>query len=507
MPETLRVPVAEYAPDQPTYPGTGAAVVKNVYPRTQISYGPVGSQSAMYNALTARCRGGFGVRDKLGDTFIFAGDANDLYLMKAGLSAWLNVSLLAGGYAAGDAWRFTYFNGDVIATNYGNPPQYFTLIGGSAFADVGGTPPRAKFISTVKNAFVVLGNTYDSENGEMPQRVWWGAAGNAHDWPLLGSNDAAEKQSSSVDLLGPAGEVMGFAPELMNADAIVFQERGVRRMTYTGPPTTFSFLPVENARGCVASDSIVVNGGIAYYWGQDGIYAFDGDEAQPIGADKIDKTVYDDVDVSNLSRIVGVADPKNKLIIWAYPSRQNSLGNPDRLLIYNWQLDRWSLVELTCETLLKVLSIGYTLDELETILGYLTVDVIPHPLSSDVWQGGRPHVATFNTDHKLTYLTGTPLAATVDTAEAQPKAGLRTFIKSVRPLVDGEDSAPSVAVGRRERQQDLVSWSDAVALNAMGACPVRRSGRYITVRISVPESRTWSHISGVELDATPQGTR
>ncbi len=515
MAAPLVLPVAQYAPDLPDFPGGGSAVIKNVFPRTASSYGPIPAPAAQYNALGSRCIGGCAFRDSSGNVFMFAGASADLYLLKAGLSSWQNASKTPGVYSSTDqVWNFIFFNGSVIGTNFGDPPQIFTLVGGSTFGDLGGAPPRGKYIAVVKNAFVVLGNTYDPTDGNAPQRVWWGGAGTSDVWPGLGTDAAAQVQSGAVDLLGPGGNVQGFAPDLINADAVVFQEYGVRRMMYQGPPDVFTFLPVENARGTPAPSSIVVNGGIAYYWGQDGIYAFDGGTSQPIGADKVDKFLLGegnrvgDVDMGNIRRVVGTADPLNKLIWWAYPSRQNVDGNPDRLLCYNWQVGRFSLIEVTCETIVRLLSIGYTLDQLETVLGYLTLDSIPAPLDSDIWLGGRLQLGLFDTAHTVNFLTGARLAATVDTQELQPAPGRRLLIRNTRPYVDGLSTAPTVAIGRRERLQDAVSYTSAVALNAMGACPVRTSGRYVRGRIVVPaDSANWQNISGIELDASPLGVR
>jgi hypothetical protein len=515
MTKPLVLPVGVFAPDQPDFPGVGSAVVKNVFPRTESSYGPIASPAPIYNAINGRCMGGCAFRDKLDNVFMFSGSATDLFLMKQFLGSWQNVSKSAGAYSSGEqVWNFVYFNGKVVATNYANTPQIFTLATGTTFSDLGGAPPRAKYVAVVKNAFIAFGNTYDPTNREMPQRVWWSAAGNAESWPELGSDAASQVQSGAVDLLGPAGAVQGFAPDLINADAVVFLEHGVRRMMYAGPPDVFTFLPVENARGTPAPSSIVVNGGVAYYWGQDGIYAFDGGVSQPIGAGKVDKFLLGegnktgDVDMGSIDRVVGVADPLNKLIWWCYASRQSVDGNPDKLLCYSWQLGRFSIIEVRCETLLRLLSIGYALDELETVLGYLTIDSIPAPLSSDIWLGNKLQIGLFDVNHKLNYFVGARLEATVDTQELSLAPGRRMLVTNSRPMVDGLLTGPTVAIGHRERLQDAVSYTAAVGLNSMGACPVRTSGRYVRGRIVVPAgSDVWQNISGVELDGVLQGSR
>lgn len=506
----LVLPVAEYTPDLPD--GGGSKDIRNVYPRTPLSYGPVLSPVAQLNGLDRRCQGGAAYRDSSGVVHLFASEAFNLYHISSGAS-WTNVSRSFSSYTTNDEemWRFAYFNGTVLATNFADPIQAYILIGGTAFADLAGGPPRARHIAVVKNAFVVVGNTYDGTNGNMPQRVWWSAAGNHQNWPTPGTTDAAIYQSGAVDLLGEGGWVQGFAANLLNADAIVFQQHAVRRMQYTVNPV-FSFLPVESAHGCLCPDSIVVAGGIAYYWGPDGIYAFDGAQSRPIGANKVDKTVYTEVDGGNLHRVVGTADPANKLIWWAYPTGGATDGNPDRLLCYNWNLDRFSICEVTCETLLRLISLGYTLDELTTILGYTSIETMPASLDSEAWQGGRLTLGSFTSQHQVAFFTGDPLAATVETQELQPAPGKRWLVTNSRPLIDGGGTAPTVAIGKRERKTDAVSYTPAVDMNALGQCPVRTSGRYMRGKIVVPANTTntnsgWGQISGLELDAVPQGIR
>lgn len=523
MAAPIVLPIAPWLPDLPDSPTSdqGSTTILNVYPRTKVSYGPINAPAKLYNALNARCQGGVGFRDSDGNVFIFAGDVNDLYYIRFGFAAWQNASKSPAAYNVNfdEQWQFIYFNGDVIGVNFNDNPQYFTLKTSSTFTDLPGDPPKGRYAAVVKNAFVVLGNTFDPVNGNMPQRIWWSAAGNAKEggWPELGTDAAAQVQSGAVDLLGPGGWVQGFAADLINADAIIFMEQGVRRMTYAGPPDIFTFLPVENAKGTPCPYSIVVNGGIAYYWGQDGIYAFDGGASVPIGFGKVDMFLYGDgalvgdVDPNNLARVVGAADPLNKLIWWAYPSTQASNGNPDRLLIYNWQLDRFTLAAVTCETILRMLSIGYTLDELETVLGYPTLESIPAPLDWRGWTGGILQLSLFDTDHTMTVMTGPALQATIETSEMQPIPGRRTMVRSSRPLVDitapGTVIAPTVSIGHRERLQDSVTYAQAVPLNSMGACPARTSGRYIRGTTVIPAGGGWLNFSGIEIEAGAQGSR
>lgn len=500
----MTMPIGEWLPDLPDFKNPGSPNVRNVYARTPISYGPVASPQVYSTALTARCQGAAAFFDNLGNVNLFAGDATKLYRLVAGSVAWTDVSKL-GGYSIPDdaQWQFTLMNGFVIANNYNDPIQYFDLASSTLFADLSAAAPRASYAAVVKN-FLVAARTFDATDSDQPQRVWWSALNDPTNWPTPGTTAAAQVQSSFNDLLGDNGFITGIVGNLGNADGAVFMEKATYRMNFSGPPETFDFLPAEGVVGCVAPGSIVPYGNRAYFLGPDGFYAFDGSASEPIGANKFDKTFYADLDQTYITRVVGTADPINRQIIWAYPGQGNVNGVPNRLLLYNWQLKRGTIVDMECETIARMLSVGYTLDELFTILGY-SLDTLPAPLDSRVWTGGALLLGIFDSAHKLNYLTGANLAPLVDTTEIQPFPGRRWRCTGARPLVDG--GVPSVAIGRRETLQAAVSFTDPVALNALGSCPVRTSGRYGRARITLPAGSDFGHIQGVELDGDQAGIR
>lgn len=500
----LVLPVGPWTPDLPVLGNAGCVNVRNVYPKTSKSYGPWPSQMVYSNALTARCQGAAAFLDQLGNVNLFAGDATKLYRMVAGSVAWANVSKVGGYNTPSDGqWVFTYQNGLVIATNFADAQQSFDLASSLIFADLAVAAPRARYGSVVKN-FYVVGGTYDAVDTDQPQRVWWPALNDPTNWPTPGTTAAAIVQSSFNDLLGDIGFLSGIVGNLGNADGAVFFEKAVFRMIYSGPPEVFDFPPAEGVRGCIAPNSLVQFGNLAYYMAADDFYVFDGQSSVPLGFDQWAQTFFLDLDQGYLDRVVGAADPLNKLIVWAYPGQGNSNGNPNHLLVYNWALKRASVLDVECETILRLLSIGYTLDQLYTVLGY-TLDTLPAPLDSRIWSGGLQLLGTFDTLHKLNYFTGANLAPTVDTMETQPFPGRRWNCTGARPLVDG--GTPSVAIGKRELQTQAVIFTPAVAMNALGTCKVRTSGRYGRARITLPAGSVFSHIQGVELEGTKAGTR
>ena len=439
MTKPLLLPVDEWLPDLPDFPGEhgGSQVVRNVVPLTPLSYGPLNAPMAVSDALTARCQGAAGFFKPNGNMIIAAGDATKLYILRKGDDyIWQNATRLVGGpYGIGvdDFWEFDHFNDRILAVNLADAPQVFQVGVDTHFSALAGSPPKAAHMAVIKNAFVMLG--YINDGTVRPQTVRWCGAGDPTDWSTPGSVAAAAVQAGETNLYGDYGTIQAIRGGLAAADGLVLMQYGIRRILYSGPPDIFQFLPAENATGTPAPHSAVIRGGTCTYLGYDGWYSSDGANSTPIGANKIDKTFLDDLDLNYFERVVGASDPNNKMMWWCYPSRSSASGLCDRLLGYNWQIGRWTLGEVTAEALCRVINFGYTLDELYTVLGY-TLDNLPASLDSPIWAGGTLQMALFDGAHKLNYLTGAPLSPTIETSEMET-GSIRNMFTSARPLIDG----------------------------------------------------------------------
>jgi hypothetical protein len=272
---------------------------------------------------------------------------------------------------------------------------------------------------------------------------------------------------------------------------------------YEGPPTIFRFDEVDPERGLFAPHSLINLGFAAFYLAKDGFFAFNGNQSVPIGAGKIDNTFWNDLDQTHFPRISVSSDIRNKLIIWAYPGSGNVGGNPNKLLIYNWQLDRWSYGETEVELLASLVTPGLTLDQLDTITTDL--DALPFSLDSVVWTEGSVPLSGINTDHKLVYFDGTAKEAIMETGEFGDGNGNRSFLTGLRPFVDG--GAPTVSLGHRNKPQETPAYTTATIQNNAGVCPQRKDSRYFRARVTIPAAASWTHAQGVEPYFVKSGER
>ena len=94
---------------------------------------------------------------------------------------------------------------------------------------------------------------------------------------------------------------------------------------------------------------------------------FDGNKSIPIGAEKVDNWFYENLNSAYPNRVTSTIDPNNQIVLWSFPSNSSSDGTPDTIIVYNYAVNRWSIIELTHQSIGTILLPGYTLEELNQI--------------------------------------------------------------------------------------------------------------------------------------------
>jgi hypothetical protein len=485
---------------EPDQPASVEDIVsgQNVYPRTAGTYGPVSAFSNNYSALGARCQGAFYSVDSTGNTALWAGTASVLYKLSSGVS--FSDVKKVGGYttATDEVWEFEQFGTRVIATNFADPIQVYVLGSSALFADLSAGAPKAKHCAVVAN-FLMLGNTNDGTFGLQTDGLWWSAINDPTSFPTPATSAAAAVQSGRVNISGKGGAIQRIVSRVGTLDAVVVQEKQISRCVYVGTPDVFQFQPMEGAKGTPAPQSVVGFGGLMYYLGEDGFYANDGTQSVPIGAGKVDKYFFENVQQNNLHRVWGVVDPVNKLYIVAYPSLTASGGNPDRLLMYNYISQRWAPPTVcSIELLTRLGSVGYTLEDLDA---FGTMDSITTSLDSRFWMGdGKPVLSAFDTSHRAGTFSGDTLEAILETGDTDGGSP-RLLSGAVRPLLNGTSATVTAAIGHRSTQNEAVQYSDYKALNRNQEVPIRINDRHLRFLVKVSAGSSWEHLVGVDAEA------
>lgn len=476
------LPFGEYAPDQPDL-GAAARLVKNCIPQSG-HYAPFHALAGTSNALNGAIIGAYSTKTNSSDPQTFAGTSTKLYKLSG--SVWDDVSK-AGDYStsSGNFWRFAAFGERIIATNYTNAVQSYIVGTSTDFADLGGSPPKARDVAII-NEFVVLANTEESGTA-YPRRVRWSGINNPTSWTA-----SAATQSDFQDLLGDGGinqRILGFQQY-----GLIFQERAIWRMNYQGSPLVFSFEIVENARGTRFPNSVVADGSAVYYLAQDGFYVFDGAKSVPIGEGKVDEFVLNDINLSFVERVIAAVDPSRQIICWLYQSVDSGTV-PNKLVVFHKPTGRWTLIEQNAYYIWSALSQPVSIDALDAIYPS-GLDSIPISLDAAELSGGTPALAAFDSTFKSGYFNGTQLTATLTTAEAQLSDGFRAVVTGVIPIVQGGVS--TVTIKFRNLQSENVSASSTQGTSSItGEAPFLVDARYH--RAEVELSGAWQRAIGVRV--------
>ena len=487
--QTEMIPFGEWLPDQPAFSNPGALLARNVIPQMD-SYRGLNSLQSFTNALTGVCLGTFWAQDDGNVVFNFAGDATKLYQLTAG-DTWSDVSRTVGGAYAATNWEFTKFGDRIIAANKADDLQYFDLDTSSNFAALPGSPPKAKTIATVRD-FVMLGDI-DTLGGNFIQ---WSGYNSSELW-----TPSIKTQSDFQELFGRGGRVQRIIP---GSYGIIFTEHSIFTAEYVGPPVIFQINEVERKRGTPAPNSTAWTGGKVFYFGWDGFYVFDGQRSTPISHNRVSNWFADNCPADTFKDIRSAVDRINRLVLWAFRTSTSEPIN-NRLLIYNWAVDRWSYAEVDTQIIDEFVSPGFSLDALDALLGDIDTNSIP--VDSDAYKGGVLNLQAFNSSNQAAVFDGVPLVGTIDTKEIAAPDQKRLITNSVRPLIEATGvSTITVEVGTRNRLQDNVAFTLPMATNGInGEVSIRKNARYQRFRVNVANG--FEHGDGVKINARTSGER
>jgi hypothetical protein len=489
---------APWSPDAPDLNNPGATEALNVIP-TRNGFKPVQAFANDSDALSARPLGAAAMTNDSGVVYVMAGDATKLYSLIGG-TTWDDVSGATYTTPTDGNWEFTIYDNTILATNYADAVQSINAGVDTAFSDhiTGTNKPKAKHIDVIRD-FVVLGNTDDTTDGTKPNRVWWSGIGSAN----ITNFDPSQSTQSDFNDVADIGQVQRVVGGVEYG--LVFFERGIERMTYTGTPEIFRFDRIDRKRGTPIPNSIIAHGRRVFFISEEGFMVTHGTgESEHIGHWAVDKQFWDQYVSSFKSRISAAVDPINKTVMWSFRGDGHTANDPSDIYIYSWADNRWSHVQVDHRLLLRTITQGTTLEGLDTLEGTNIDTDVEFSLDSEAYKGGLSKIAGFDTSDRFGFFDGANLAATIDTVEVQCTPGRFSRITNSWPIVDG--GAPTVAIDSRIRAMNSKTAGSDISMETNGSCPQNVSSRYHTAQFKMPAGQTWSHAQGVELEYIPEGT-
>jgi hypothetical protein len=548
-----RITFGEWTPDQPGITN-GLQKAENVYPQA-VGYGPVKAVVDYSNSASENLNNVVAGKTTNGATVVLAGGPTKLFRLDADLSL-DNVSKasrtittvartsnittittsVAHGYSVGDSvtvaavtntsvngsftvtavtsttftynnsgtnivsgadtgtvtfvyatptdqrWRFTQFGNVIIAANGGSRLQGYNLNAAGTFQDLATDAPRSRYVTIVRD-FVVSGFVAT----DYPNRVQWSALGDESSWTTSATTQADFQDiPDGGSIVGVTGGEFG----------LVFLDRSIHRMSYVGSPLVFQFDNISRNLGCYEANSIIQYAGTSFFLSDDGFYACDGQRILPIGNEKVNRYFFNDADEGLLSLMSSAVDPFRKLVIWAYAS--NSSATVDKLLIYNYETNRWSSGTTVVDRIATSSSPAFTLEGLDV---FGTLEQIESSFDDRLWLGGKIQFAGVN-EAKVVTFSGAPMTATIETGDIE-MPGATSAITMAKPIVD--NGSGNMALFSRRLLNEQVVFGSQVVADAENRVSIRGVGRYH--RLQLTPTGSWTSAVGTDIDLNGLGTR
>ena len=480
-----------FGPWEPDAAGVDAGVMlvaKNVWP-SKVGYIPIPSLDGIsIDELPAKCIGLAFARTSAGGWVIFAGTTTNLYKFES--NAWVEYTRVSGGdYAVptDDYWSFTQFGSKLIAVNIADDPQVIDVdTGATAFSALGGSPPRARYVAVVGD-FVVLASLSSSDRKQRNSAI-----NDSAGW-TVGTNLCDEQEFPD------GGRITGLAG---GENGYTVQEKSIRRMIFQpGSDIAFRYERVEAEHGAAAGYSLASTANTIFFLANDGFYSFNQNGLVPIGAQRVNKWFRANCDASRYFAVIAFADPFAPRVGWAFYNAAGST-NFDRVIWYDWQLDRWSYAEMEAQFWSSLVTAGVTLEDLD-VYGDIDGGGIPYPFDSRVWEGGAPVIGAVSSSGTMSFLEGgLPLAAVFASSPLRLNPGYRSKEFEIEPLGVLHDVAPTLRIGKRENTQVAQTYTSATAPSSVtGIWRMTASGRVHDFEVTLTQSSgtNWEHMQGLDI--------
>jgi hypothetical protein len=476
--------LGEWRPDRAPHMSPDLVQADNVLPIAE-AYAPFPAHSIVTGtALPSAAKGFFPTLLPDGRPIIYGATKDTIYLIRNGTLT----TIYTPGTISAQRWWFGQVGGKVCAGADGINPVGGEL--GATMTALGGSPPQAAVGTVVDRDFLVLGNLKNEPvDGAVPNRVRWSGVMNPDTW----GTDIATG-ADFEDMHEQGGPIIQ-----ITSGGLVFSRKAITRMQRTGNPSTvFEFTTLELGRGAIASGAVCENGPLVAFRADDGFFLHDGNQAVPIGTDKVDDWFANNADPSRIDLIRSGYDPVHRCFLWAFAETGQTANSA--MICFSLADNRWTLVRLAMQEIAASATLPATVESMPT------PDTDPIPWDDGTRAGKNPVLAGINSVNTYGTFTGSALAKTIVTGDFQSTPGKRIFVGGTRPLADS--ATAQIAVGSKSQSlKDAVVWGAASPQGVDGVCPQRVDARYTRFRLTDIAGAAWTRDKGLEVALGEAGER
>lgn len=420
----------QFAPDSanPTFDLLGTTdIVENLYPHARGFESVNSFEPIMKTGVKGDVLGTFSyIPPTLSGTPInFVGTRTGLYYygMKEGRPQWMNVSK-GGGYhlSQGSSWSFASFGKYVFAVTPEYKVQYAEIdvakntVG--RFKDLQAAP-RAHRITIWGNYIALIDIIRDDNEDDRNSRtkVAWSGLNNPLDWAF-----GETTSDSDVQVFYDGGRIMNATS---GTNPYIFSRRKIHRGAFVPSSSlVFEFTTLNFDSGLKIAGSLIEANGFVFFYSDSGFYKIDpAGTIVNIGKDRVNNWVLDYAGGNDDILMVGHYMHDTTRVYWGL-REDPTKSYYDLMLIYDYYLDRWSVVRCPFRAFLNYASSTYNLDQLDWISN---LDALPASLDSPVWYRDGLRLAVIDMDGRINLSTGKAMASRIGTGVMS--SGRNSFIQ------------------------------------------------------------------------------
>ncbi len=248
-----------------------------------------------------------------------------------------------------------------IFTDYINNIKQWTGTGN--ISDLGGSPPKAKYLTVYKNKLVAA--YLEIGGNDCPQAIQWSDDGDPETWTddpmyLVEGNDFITGLTTMGDYL------------------VVFTNRCIHLISHSYGTFPSSHQTIKLDVGCIAPFSIVNLGGKIAYIGEDDIYTFDGGMPVPIGSDTI-KDIITNLDGDYSKYSYARLFPEINQAWFAVPYSASTVtytsGQNNIIICYDYFHNTWTIRDIPAKVFARMYN--YTSLTIADLERYGTIGELP----------------------------------------------------------------------------------------------------------------------------------
>ena len=517
----LDAPLIEWVPDHPQFRNPGIYDMRNALPSDNGLYKPIrGPVTEGTNNLTDLVAG---VVNNAGELQSFRNPANNrpfyytaavdpsgstfhLFQYDETTTTWTDVTPGTPPTAGFDAHAyFSAFGTRVYATSGFSTGLLAKDIGGvDDFAAISGAPQFRDAVVIRGFMFGINFTRTVAPNDTVTTGVSWSANGNPENWidPLTDPIGALALLRGETQLEG-GGRLQRVLPGIGGADAIIIGVSKIWRVTFIGPPSVWDFQVVEENEGTSLPTSVISDGQSIIFRGRRGWMIFDGAQARPIGAGKVDfsfvRTSGNEDFALNGGPLAGfnqgirtalVGEPftdsvsavlfRSDVDATVEPLQtdgsvtiETSDGDPievtvntpfpDSLLLFNRLTGAWGNAKIPLQAIGRV--------------------------ETNLTRTDSPRMVGLDEDLNLVSFSGDTLEARFDSTEVTGGVQNVITVRYAWPFVNNNNC--TIQLMYRSKLGDPQQIQNPKVLEEDGAIPINESGRFVSLRAIMPAGQNW----------------